>query len=225
MNQEHEDKKVVSIAEAKGMTPEELIKKRGLPTENYRNNAFQTLMDDSSDGGDGQQRTISNADILRKNLRIAFLPEIDLTDPVAVQQRIEEYFMIEAEYRNKPTVAGLGLALNGMDRRRLYEIKTGNYANTRGKTAALPRSVTVLIKRAYRILEQNWEDFMQNGKINPVAGIFLGKNNYGYQDKVEHVVTPNVREGSDYSENEMRERYGLPPVAGEGASDFDGDKA
>jgi hypothetical protein len=32
---------------------------------------------------------------------------------------------------------------------------------------------------------------MQNGKINPVSGIFLGKNNFSYQDKQEYVVTPN----------------------------------
>ena len=33
---------------------------------------------------------------------------------------------------------------------------------------------------------------MQNNKINVVAGIFLGKNNFGYQDKQEYVVTPNT---------------------------------
>ena len=33
---------------------------------------------------------------------------------------------------------------------------------------------------------------MTSGKINPVSGIFLGKNNFGYQDKQEYVVTPNT---------------------------------
>jgi hypothetical protein len=33
---------------------------------------------------------------------------------------------------------------------------------------------------------------MTNGKINPVSGIFLGKNYFGYQDKQEYVVTPNT---------------------------------
>ena len=32
---------------------------------------------------------------------------------------------------------------------------------------------------------------MQNGKVNPVSGIFLGKNNFGYKDQQEYVVTPN----------------------------------
>lgn len=29
------------------------------------------------------------------------------------------------------------------------------------------------------------ESYMQNGKINPVAGIFLMSNNFGYKQKVE----------------------------------------
>jgi hypothetical protein len=43
-------------------------------------------------------------------------------------------------------------------------------------------------------MEQLWENYMQNGKINPVSGIFLGKNHYGMQDKTEYVVTPNVQQ-------------------------------
>jgi hypothetical protein len=37
---------------------------------------------------------------------------------------------------------------------------------------------------------------MMNGKINPVSGIFLGKNNFGYQDKQEYVLTPNQHQVS-----------------------------
>ena len=48
---------------------------------------------------------------------------------------------------------------------------------------------------------------MQSGKVNPVAGIFLGKNNYGYQDKTEYVLTPNQQNDNDYSADEIRERY------------------
>jgi hypothetical protein len=41
------------------------------------------------------------------------------------------------------------------------------------------------------MMEEMWEHYMMNGKINPVSGIFLGKNNYGYADKQEYVLTPN----------------------------------
>lgn len=37
--------------------------------------------------------------------------------------------------------------------------------------------------------------------------IFLGKNNYGYQDKTEYVLTPNQQNDNDYSADEIRERY------------------
>ena len=56
-------------------------------------------------------------------------------------------------------------------------------------------------------MENMWENYMNSGKINPVAGIFLGKNNYGYQDKTEYVLTPNTNTDNDYSADEIRERY------------------
>ena len=56
-------------------------------------------------------------------------------------------------------------------------------------------------------MEILWENYMQNGKINPVSGIFLGKNNFGYQDKTEYVVTPNTNNDSDYSTDDIRKRY------------------
>ena len=74
---------------------------------------------------------------------------------------------------------------------------------------ALPTEVANSIKKAYVTLEMLWENYMQNGKVNPVAGIFLGKNNYGYQDKTEYVVTPNKRE-EDYSIEDIKARYSTP---------------
>ena len=151
-----------------------------------------------------------NVKYIMQSLRIANLPNIDLQDPVAVQNRINDYFTIVAENEMKPTVAGLGLALNGMDRRRLWEIRTGQYGNTRGETATLPKSVTDVIKKAYKIMEELWENYMQNGKINPVSGIFLGKNNFGYQDKQDVVITPNTNPESDFSADDIKSRYALP---------------
>ena len=56
-------------------------------------------------------------------------------------------------------------------------------------------------------MENLWEDYMNSGKINPVSGIFLGKNNFGYQDKTEYVLPPNTNTDNDYSADEIRERY------------------
>ena len=138
-------------------------------------------------------------------MKLFNLPPIDLNDPVQVNNRLNEFFQIHAEADMKPTVSGMGMAL-GLDRRRLWEIKTGNYG-TQKHLENLPTLTKDSIKRAYEYMEILWENYMQNGKINPVSGIFLGKNNFGYQDKTEYVVTPNVNNDSDYNAEDIRARY------------------
>ena len=133
------------------------------------------------------------------------LPSIDLKDPKQVQYRLDEFFAIHERYDMKPTVAGMGMAL-GLDRRRLWEIKTGNFGTQKG-LSELPTLTKDSIKKAYEYMELLWENYMQNGKINPVSGIFLGKNNFGYQDKTEYVVTPNVNTDSDYNADDIKKRY------------------
>ena len=150
--------------------------------------------------------------IMEQSLTLMNLPNIDLNDPEQVRERIDYYFRLVTSNGNRPTVAGLGLALNGMDRKRLWEIRTGNFGNTRGEVAALPKTVTDLIKKAYKTMEELWENYMQTGRINPVSGIFLGKNNFGYQDKQDVVITPNNPE-SDYSAKDIADRYALPDVS------------
>ena len=130
------------------------------------------------------------------------LPTIDLKDPEQVRDRLDEFFAIHERYDMKPTVAGMGMAL-GLDRRRLWEIKTG----VQNRNQDLPTATGDSIKKAYEYMEILWENYMQNGKINPVSGIFLGKNNFGYQDKTEYVVTPNVNNDSDYDKDEIKKRY------------------
>lgn len=146
-----------------------------------------------------------NAKYVMLGARLFNLPPIDLKDPEQVTNRLNEFFQIHAEADMKPTVSGMGMAL-GLDRRRLYEIKTGNYHTSKG-LSELPTMTTVSIKKAYEYMEILWENYMQNGKINPVSGIFLGKNNFGYQDKTEYVVTPNVNNDSDYNADDIRKRY------------------
>ena len=133
------------------------------------------------------------------------LPPIDLNDSQQVNDRLNEFFKIHADADMKPTVSGMGMAL-GLDRRRLWEIKTGNFG-TQKALADLPTLTKDSIKRAYEYMEILWENYMQNGKINPVSGIFLGKNNFGYQDKTEYVVTPNMNNDSDYDPAAIKARY------------------
>ena len=144
-----------------------------------------------------------NTKYLMANVELMNMEDIDIKDPDAVRQRVNDYFKLYASYDMKPTVAGLGMAL-GMDRRRLWEIKTGNYTTS---TPKLPPEVEDTIKKAYKLMENLWETYMNSGKINPVSGIFLGKNNFGYQDKTEYVLTPNQKQDSDYDADDIRKRY------------------
>ena len=170
------------------------VKKKGKP----RGVPIQDSLAPITESGD-------NSKYLAVSMKLMTLPDIDMHDPDQVAKRLEEYFTIQAEADLKPTVAGLGLALNGMDRRRLWEIRT----DVPDRNKDLPTSTRDLIKKAYKIMENLWENYMQNGKINPVSGIFLGKNNFGYQDKTEYVVTPNTNADSDFNADDIRKRYAI----------------
>ena len=128
------------------------------------------------------------------------LPVVDLNNSKAVEDRVNLYMQMCYENDFKPTVASLAAVL-GFDRRSLLALVNDTHPNNGWRN--LPTSSLVAIKKAYSSMEQLWENYMQNGKINPVSGIFLAKNNYGYVDKVEHVVEAKAT----LSEDEMENRY------------------
>ena len=123
-----------------------------------------------------------NSRYLAHAMAVMNMPPIHIADPVQVEQRIHDYMVLCEQYDMKPTVKGFCNALR-ISRNTLFEWKRGTFR------AGTHQEVII---RAYDLLEELWENYMQNGKINPVSGIFLGKNNFGYQDKQEYVVTPNT---------------------------------
>lgn len=148
-----------------------------------------------------------NAKILQVNMALMKMPEIDLDDVEAVENRLMEYFSLYAQADMKPTVVGMAIALNGHSRQWLWAVARNGAINGRGETVNLRPEVANTIKKAYFMMENQWETYMNSGKINPVSGIFLGKNNYGYQDKTEYVLTPNTQNDSDYDAEDIRQRY------------------
>ena len=147
-----------------------------------------------------------NTKYLRINMELFNMPMVDLYNAEEVEKRLAEYFEIYAKYDVKPTVTGMALSL-GMDRGTLRNVAKDLPTGGSGYKTALPKRVALSIKKAYILLENLYENYMQNGKINPVAGIFLGKNNYGYRDTSEYVVTPNTRGNEDYSAEDIRKKY------------------
>jgi hypothetical protein len=148
-----------------------------------------------------------NAKIMSINIALFNMQDIDMTDAQAVTDRLGEYFALYEQADLKPTVAGMAIALNGMSRQTLTAIAHDRVTGSTGYKSALPPEVTATIKKAYKMMENMWETYMNSGKINPVSGIFLGKNNYGYQDKTEYVLTPKQQNDSDYDAEDIRQRY------------------
>lgn len=162
-----------------------------------------------------------NTKYLKLNMELFNMPDIDMNNVEEVQNRLSEYFALFAKYDTKPTVSGMAMSLNGMDRRTLWCIAKDLPTGSSGYKTALPKEVALAIKKAYFLLENLYENYMQNGKINPVAGIFLGKNNYGYQDKTEYVLTPNANADEDYSADDIKKRYLI--AEGKGKNDVEED--
>lgn len=163
------------------------------------------LSKDMADGKWLQTEPGDNTRIVMTNMKFFDMPKVDLNDSEAVRERLCEYFQIYGEADLKPTVAGMAMAL-GVDRRRLWEIKTGAAVGGSGKQN-LPPETLDLIKKAYEILETTMENYANAGKINPVMAIFMMKNHFGYQDKTEYVLTPNQKQDSDYDAEDIRKRY------------------
>ena len=186
-------------------TGQEIVKKKPRGGNNFLTDAALNVED-----GD-------NTRFLMANIELMNMPNIDVTDPGQVEQRINDYFKLYAKHDMKPTVAGLGMAL-GLDRRRLWEIKTDALVGGQAKQH-LPTEVLDSIKKAYFLMENLWETYMNSGKINPVSGIFLGKNNFGYLDKTEYVLTPNQQQASDYNADDIRKRYLSDSTTIDSASD------
>lgn len=125
------------------------------------------------------------------------LPEIDISDINQVKQRLEWYFNKCEESGLKPTMMGMCNAL-GVSRQTMYNWGHGEY-----------RSGTHLrtIQKYLNMLEEIWEMEMVEGKINPIVGIFLGKNHFGYADKQEFELSPKDPLGDRTDTKALEERY------------------
>lgn len=127
-------------------------------------------------------------------------PRLTFTDNNAIIERTNQYFQHCANNDMKPSVEGLAFAY-GVDRRLLWRYANGV------DSAFVPDECRNTLKRAYGIINQMMADYMQNGKINPVTGIFLMKNNLGYTDQTEVVLTPNQPLGGTPDQKQLVEKY------------------
>jgi len=133
-------------------------------------------------------------------MTLAQLPKIDTDDIASVERRSLEYFELCAVNDMKPSVAQYANAL-GISRRTLYYWINGKETK--------PAEVRKAIAQYVSVIGGMMEDWMQNGKINPVSAIFLLKNNFGYEDKTSIAIEPKSQ--NEESLESIRESAKLLP--------------
>ena len=123
-------------------------------------------------------RMITNA------MNLSNFGPVDINDSDAVEERVNQAMRYMIEHDMKPTVESLALAFN-TNRMQLWRwannVECGN----------IPERSRYAIKKGYNLMNQLLTQTMADGKINPVAAIFLLKNNHQYRDQTDVVVTPN----------------------------------
>lgn len=112
------------------------------------------------------------------------LPPINVNEPEQVKIRINEYFSICNQFDLKPTIAMLAVSF-GISRITLF-----NWLNGKNNTLQNRESINA-IKSAYDVINGLYETYLNAGSMNPVSCFFLMKNNYGYKDVTDYVVTNN----------------------------------
>lgn len=177
-------------------TPEQISRynsEQEAALEIVRQNHIPVPVPEDSEPGD-------NSNMVSKLMTLYSLPPVK-TD-ADVQQRIYDYFDWCVQTDSKPSVAALATSL-GVDRRTLWEWEVGK-AHAGTHRAAL-------IKHAKSIMTAMMEEMMLTGKINPVVGIFLMKNNMGYKDQSDVVITPNQPLGEVQDKAVIEAKYAELP--------------
>ena len=142
-----------------------------------------------------------NTKYLSHSLAMMDWKKPDMKSVEAVQERIRDYFQLCADNDMKPSFAGMALAF-GVDRTTMWKWCSGA-----GDIKPLPPEIRNALKKGQQILNAQMEDYMQNGKINPVSGIFLMKNNMGYTDQQEVVLRPDSPLGEKADPEALKRKY------------------
>lgn len=147
-----------------------------------------------------RQLQVEDGDItnfLRQKMDIMSWEDIDTNNSGDVEDRLNKYIEDCMIRDVKPTVATMALSL-GIDRKTLWAWNVGQIPK--------PKEVLDVIKKYYGLISGLYEDYMNNGKINPVSGIFLMKQ-IGYTDTQEIVVQAKDPLGELKSAEAIEQRY------------------
>ena len=125
--------------------------------------------------------------------------KVDMTNPEAVEKRVDEYLTYCIENDMKPTVESMALAFC-TSRTQLWKWKEGVECSN------VPDASRQALRRGYDLMNQLLTQCLVDGAINPISAFFLLKNNHNYKDQTEVVVTAT----NPYSESgsaDVRGKY------------------
>lgn len=125
-----------------------------------------------------------NRRVLKNAMEAWKRPKVDTKDPQAIAQRIEEYLNYCAEQDITPGVAGCASWL-GVHYNTLQAWNTGMRGSPEHQAVAA---------KFYGLVQNVWEQNMNEGIIDKISGIFYGKAFFGLRDTQEIVVQTNGQE-------------------------------
>lgn len=159
-------------------------------------------------------RSGENSRLIRLLMHSQTLPEIDITDPEQVQERISQYFDFCQQHNLFPGICGMANWI-GVHRDTIHSWKTGQ---SRKETHQK------LIQRAYDVIEEVLVDQLMDNRISSPVGIFLLKSAFGYKDRYD-VAAIQSRDPladlrlSDEKMEELRRKYLIDAIPEEDPED------
>lgn len=137
-------------------------------------------------------------DMLLHAIEMMGWSRVDVMDPAQVKRRVMEYLKHCEKNEMKPTVEGLAFAFD------ISRAMLQKYAQ--GAVQGMPQECSEWFRRGYDVVGTQLMDYMYNGKINTVAGIFIAKNNLGYEDRTVTYVESNDSLGALQDRTELLKR-------------------
>lgn len=128
---------------------------------------------------------IINSKGIKHGLAIMSMGLVDLGNPSAVAQRIQDWLIQCDKDKVRPLVSDLALAV-GMSRGVLHRTISGENEVCNGYK--INPKTRDLLAQSYAFLESQIEMNLTEEKASPVKWIFYLKNNFGWADQRETVI-------------------------------------
>ena len=169
-------------------------KTEGLQKNLVKARANSPIMQDQK----AEQAEGYNSKLIGFMLAIQPTEKLDINDVDEMERRFQHYLEMCVAYDVKVGNQGAYVAI-GITKQQAWE-----WENVRFK--ANPRRAD-FIKRVRMFCGMYRENLMQDGKVNPVTGIFWQKNYDGLKDQQEVVLTPNNPLGEQKDTESLKQKY------------------